>query len=55
MDRKDIDQESKKEFSSKVNEQAGRTSKKEVLQTKHMTIDQKIAGMTLVTFSYPTL
>ena len=41
MDRKDIDQESKKEFSSKVNEQAGRTSKREVLQTKHMTIDQK--------------
>ena len=41
MDRKDIDQESKKEFSSKVNEQAGRTSKREVFQTKHMTIDQK--------------
>ena len=41
MDRKDIDQESKKEFSSKVNEQAGRTSKREVLQTKHMTSDQK--------------
>ena len=41
MDRKDIDQESKKEFSSKVNEQAGRTSKREVSQTKHMTIDQK--------------
>ena len=41
MDRKDIDQESKKEFSSKVNEQAGRTSKREVLRTKHMTIDQK--------------
>ena len=41
MDRKDINQESKEEFSSKVNEQAGRTSKREVLQTKHMTIDQK--------------
>ena len=41
MDRKDIDQESKKEFSSKVNEQAGRTSKREVFQTKHMTNDQK--------------
>ena len=41
MNRKDIDQESKKEFSSKVNEQAGRTSKREVFQTKHMTIDQK--------------
>ncbi len=41
MDRKDIDQESKKEFSSKVNEQAGRTSNREVFQTKHMTIDQK--------------
>ena len=41
MDRKDIDQESKNEFSSKVNEQAGRTSKREVFQTKHMTIDQK--------------
>ena len=41
MSRKDIDLESKKEFSSKVNEQVGRTSRKEVFETKHMTIDQK--------------
>ena len=30
MDRKDIDQQAKKDFSSKINEQVGRTSRREL-------------------------
>ena len=41
MNRKDIDQQSKKDFSKKVNEQAGRTSIREVDKTQYMTEDQK--------------
>ena len=41
MDRKDIDQQSKKDFSSKINEQVGRTSRRELTLTKHMTEEQK--------------
>ena len=41
MNRKDIDQESKKEFSNKVNEQVGRTSQICLEETSFMTEDQK--------------
>ena len=41
MERKDIDQQSKNDFSSKINEQAGRTSNRELTLTKHMTEEQK--------------
>ena len=41
MNRKDIDQQSKKDFSKKDNEQAGRTSIREVDKTQYMTEDQK--------------
>ena len=41
MDRKDIDQQSKKDFSSKINEQVGRTSNRELTLTKYMTEEQK--------------
>ena len=41
MDRKDIDQQAKKDFSSKINEQVGRTSSRELTLTKHMTEEQK--------------
>ena len=41
MDRKDIDQQSKKDFSSKINEQVGRTSTRELTLTKYMTEEQK--------------
>ena len=41
MNRQDIDQQSKKDFSKKVNEQAGRTSIREVDKTQYMTEDQK--------------
>ena len=41
MDRKDIDQQAKKDFSKKINEQAGRTSNRELTLTKHMTDEQK--------------
>ena len=41
MDRKDIDQQSKKDFSSKINEQVGRTSSRELTLTKYMTEEQK--------------
>ena len=41
MDRKDIDQQSKKDFSSKINEQVGRTSSRELTLTKYMTEKQK--------------
>ena len=41
MDRKDIDQQSKNDFSNKVNEQAGRTSLNWLKNVKYMTEDQK--------------
>ena len=41
MDRKDIDQESKDDFSNRVNQQIGRTSSDKVSSTKFMTEDQK--------------
>ena len=41
MDRKDIDQQFKNDFSNKVNEQAGRTSLKWLKNVKYMTEDQK--------------
>ena len=41
MDRKDIDLQAKKDFSNKINEQAGRTSSRELTLTKHMTEEQK--------------
>ena len=41
MDRKDIDLQAKKDFSNKINEQAGRTSSRELTLTKHMTDEQK--------------
>ena len=41
MSRKDIDLESKKEFSNKVNEQVGRTSHREINEVKFMTEPQK--------------
>ena len=41
MDRKDIDQQSKNEFSNKVNEQAGRTSLNWLETVKYMTKDQQ--------------
>ena len=41
MDRKDIDQQSKKDFSSKINEQVGRTSSRKLTLTKYMTEEQK--------------
>ena len=37
MDRKDIDQESKDDFSNRVNQQIGRTSSDKVSSTKFMT------------------
>jgi len=37
MERKDIDQDSKNEFSNKVNEQAGRTSLHKIENTQFMT------------------
>ena len=40
MDRKEIDEESKQDFSNRVNLQAGRTSEREVVSTKFMTEDQ---------------
>ena len=41
MYRKDIDLQAKKDFSNKINEQAGRTSSRELTLTKHMTEEQK--------------
>ena len=41
MERKDIDQQSKNDFSSKINEQVGRTSNTELTLTKYMTQEQK--------------
>ena len=41
MERKDIDQQSKNDFSSKINEQVGRTSNRELTLTKYMTQEQK--------------
>ena len=41
MDRKDIDQQSKEDFSNKVNEQVGRTAKVMLKKTKFMTENQK--------------
>ena len=41
MERKDIDLDSKKEFSKKLNEQAGRTSSRGVSDVRFMTADQK--------------
>lgn len=41
MDRKEIDEESKQDFSNRVNLQAGRTSEREVVSTKFMTEDQR--------------
>ncbi len=41
MDRKDIDLQAKKDFSNKINEQAGRTSSRELTLTKYMTDEQK--------------
>ena len=41
MERKDIDQQSKNDFSSKINEQVGRTSNRELTFTKYMTQEQK--------------
>ena len=43
MDRKDIDQQSKNEFSNKVNEQAGRTSLNWLETVKYMTKDQQVS------------
>tara|TARA_B100001093_G_scaffold128780_2_gene121270 strand:- start:623 stop:1507 length:885 start_codon:yes stop_codon:yes gene_type:complete len=43
MDRKDIDQQSKNEFSNKVNEQAGRTSLNWLETVKYMTKDQRVS------------
>ena len=40
MKREEVSEESKKEFSDKVNEQAGRTSKGIVLSPKSMSQDQ---------------
>ena len=40
MDRKDIDQESKNDFSNRVNQQTGRTSSDKVITAKFMTEDQ---------------
>ena len=41
MERKDIDQQSKEDFSNKVNEQVGRTSQVMLTETKFMTENQK--------------
>ena len=41
MDRKDIDQQSKEDFSNKVNEQVGRTSQVMLTETMFMTENQK--------------
>ena len=41
MDRKEIDEESKQDFSNRVNLQAGRTSEREVVSTKFMTENQR--------------
>ena len=43
MDRKDIDQQAKNEFSNKVNEQAGRTSLNWLETVKYMTKDQQVS------------
>ena len=43
MDRKNIDQQSKNEFSNKVNEQAGRTSLNWLETVKYMTKDQQVS------------
>ena len=37
MDRKDIDLQAKKDFSNKINEQAGRTSSRELTLKKYIT------------------
>ena len=36
MDRKDIDLQAKKDFSNKINEQAGRTSSRESVSYTHL-------------------